>query len=240
MAFRPRGDGRSSPKRASWFVGGVAVGVLLLIMWLVVSPYFFASQGADQPRLGRGLPSRTPSAQHRDSPDLLQRCVDAARAMQPPLRRAASSVAQWETHVGAMNQLVSGAITLRQATAFWNRTRIGARQRATQFERAWTALQRQGVDCPRPAKLPSPSVPQLRSCAQEVHADMQVLRAARTAIGTWLSHVRAMNMLRMGEMSPAKATQMWLAMWQRGQHEINTYRVAARVAREASASGCPV
>jgi hypothetical protein len=63
-----------------------------------------------------------------------------------------------------------------------------------------------------------------------------VLHAARTAIGTWRRHVRAMEMLRMGHMSPATASRMWLAMWQRGQDEIETYRVAARAAR--SVSGC--
>jgi hypothetical protein len=240
MPFRPRGDGRMDQKRAraGLFLGGVTVGVLLLITWLVVTPYFFTS-GTNQPGLSRELPSRTPFGQHRSSPDQMQRCTDAATALKSPLRRASASVAQWEIHVGAMNQLVSGAITLPQATAFWNRTRVGALQRVQQFERAWTRLQRQGVNCPRPARLTSQSVPKLRSCAEEVHTDMQVLRAARTAIGTWRRHVRAMNMLRMGKLAPSKATRMWVAMWPRGQHEINMYRVAARVARVVSGSGCP-
>ena len=239
MTFRPKGDGRMAHKSAGFFVGGVAVGVLLLIVWLIVSPDFLSSDGADEPRLGRGLPSRTPSAEQPSSPDQMQRCIDAATAMKAPLRRAASSVAQWQIHVGAMNKLVSGAITLRQATAFWSRTRVDALQRVAQFERAWTRLQRQGVNCPAPEGLPSQSVKKLRSCAQQVHADMQVLRAARTAIGTWRSHVHAMNMLRMGMLSPSRATQMWLAMWHRGQNEINSYRVAVRVSREVSGSGCP-
>jgi hypothetical protein len=66
-----------------------------------------------------------------------------------------------------------------------------------------------------------------------------VLRAARAAIGTWRQHVHAMNMLRIGKLAPSKATQMWVAMWPRGQHEINMYRVAARVAHLVSESGCP-
>jgi hypothetical protein len=242
IASRPASDGRRDPKRAGWFVGGVAVGVLLLVMWLVVSPYFFRSGLADHTDhtdLGGGLPSGTPSSQHQSSQDQMQRCVDAALAMKPALDRAAASVAQWQTHVEAMNQLVRGAITLGQATAFWNRTRMGALHRASRFEEAWTRVQRDGVDCPRPSRLPSQSVQELRTCAEQVHADMQVLGAARTAIGTWLSHVRAMNMLRMGTLSASRATQMWLAMWHRGQHEIDMYRAAVRVSREVPGPGCP-
>lgn len=170
--------------------------------------------------------------------DQRQRCIDAVTATRLPLRRAASSIDQWEVHVGAMNQLVTGAITLQQATAFWNRTRVGARQRVDRFERAWTRLQRQGLDCPSPGMLPSGSPPQLRSCSREVAADLRVLHAANTAIATWRRHVEAMNMLRMGKMSPSTATQLWLTMWHRGQQEIRTYRAAAGAAN--SLPGCPL
>ena len=33
---------------------------------------------------------------------------------------------QWEVHIGAMNQLIDGEITLQQATRFWNETRRAA------------------------------------------------------------------------------------------------------------------
>jgi hypothetical protein len=135
-----------------------------------------------------------------------------------------------------MNKLVTGVISLRQATKFWNQTRVGARHRVTDFERARAALERHGVDCPSPAMLPSPSPQKLRACAREVTTDLRVLKAAETAIGTWLRHVHAMEMLRMGKMSPATASRMWLQMWHRGQHEIELYRAAARAAHHVS--GC--
>lgn len=225
------------------FLGGIAVGIVLLVLsWLIVSPNSGSGGGTDQARLsGERSPSATPSAtasaQLRPQPDRMQRCIDAATELKRPLRRAASSVDQWEVHVGAMNKLVVGAISLRQANAFWSQTRVGAHHLVAEFERASARLQRHGVDCPQPTLLPSGSSPQLRSCARQVAADVRVLDAARTAIGTWRRHVRDMDMLRMGKMTPVTAGRMWLAMWQRGQHEIDSYREAARAAR--GDFGCP-
>ena len=37
-----------------------------------------------------------------------------------------------------------------------------------------------------------------------------------------------MDMLRMGMLSPEKATAMWLSMWRRGVRDLDAYRAAAR------------
>lgn len=234
MGIRDRMDDQD----VAFLAGGVVLGLVLgaIGALLIVYPNSGSSDGTDQGRLSGALPSSVAHAQRRDAQDQMQGCIDAATTIELPLRRAASSMDQWEVHVGAMNKLVVGAITLQQATAFWNQTRAGARHRVAEFERALARLQRHGVDCPPPTLLPSGAPQKLRSCAREVATEMRVLHAARTAIDTWRRHVRAMEMLRMGNMSPSTASQMWLAMWQRGQDEIETYRVAARAAR--SVSGC--
>lgn len=233
MGIRDRMDDQD----VAFLAGGVVLGLVFgaVGVSLIVNPNS-DSGGTDQGRLSGALPSSVAHAPRGGTRDQMQGCLDAATNFELPLRRAASSMDQWEVHVGAMNKLVVGAITLQQATAFWNRTRVGARHRVAEFERALARLHRHGVDCPPPALLPSGASPDLRSCAREVATDMRVLHAARTAIGTWRRHVRAMEMLRMGHMSPSTASRMWLAMWQRGQDEIETYRVAARAAR--SVSGC--
>lgn len=182
------------------------------------------------------MPHASPAHHHASSGRMLG-CNRTAALIKPALRRASSSVAQWETHVGAMNKLVSGAITLPEASAFWSRSRVGALLRIHRFQRAETRLRLRGVDCPRPGALPPGASPKLRACAAGVRTDLQALSAARTAIATWRRHVRAMNMLRMGDLSPTAASRMWVAMWHRGQDEIDTYRTAAR--RASAVSGCP-
>jgi hypothetical protein len=145
-------------------------------------------------------------------------------------------VSQWEVHVGAMNKLVVGQISLQQAGAFWKQTRVDAYHRINQFERAASRLQEHGVDCPAPSLLPKSAPAPVRECSRQVGADLQALSAARTAIDTWRNHMRAMEMLRMGKLSPSMAEKMWLSMWQRGQHEIQAYQAATHAAH--SMHGC--
>jgi hypothetical protein len=208
----------------------LGAGFTLALSW--PTRHFDSGAGGDhqRARLSAQRHASSRSGRHQAVADQTKRCVDAVTAARFALRRAASSIDQWEVHVGAMNQLVTGAITLQQATVFWNRTRVGARHRIERFERAREQLQRDGLDCPSPAMLPSGSPPQLRACSGEVAADLRTLQAAGTAIQTWRRHVEAMEMLRMGKLSPSSATQMWLAMWHRGQQEIQTYRAAVQEA----------
>jgi hypothetical protein len=211
----------------------VAIGMGIVgLAWLVVS----GTQGSSDPggshtavgsRPGSNAAGGRGSVGTRQaSSTRLARCVDAASAIAGPLRAARASVDQWEVHVGAMNKLVLGQISLQQAGAFWAQTRIDAYQRIDHFEKAASRLRQRGVDCPAPSLLPKSAPVAVRQCSRQVAADLQALKAAGTAIDTWHNHVHAMDMLRMGKLSPSMAEQMWLSMWQRGQQEIQAYRAA--------------
>lgn len=165
----------------------------------------------------------------------LGRCVNAARTLQGSMDAAQPALEQWGVHVGAMNQLVVGAITLEQATAFWERTRLGAQRHIAAFRDAVETLRRQGVDCPSPALL-APGARALPGCARQVEAQIAVVRAATTSVDTWDQHVKHMDMMRLGELSPAKATEMWLSMWQAGARDLDAYDAAVRRGRQLD--GC--
>ena len=70
--------------------------------------------------------------------------------------------------------------------------------------------------------------PQVRSCARAVAARNKVIHAAETSARTWDKHVMDMEMLRMGHLSPAKATAMWIASWRTGVHQLKEYHAAVR------------
>ncbi len=82
-----------------------------------------------------------------------------------------------------------------------------------------------GVRCPAPDRVRH-AAPALRSCVRRVAADERALEAARTTLKTWGRHVKDMEMLRMGHMTPAAATQMWLTSWRSGLHQLHAYRDA--------------
>lgn len=184
---------------------------------------------AETPDTGATAPSDRPVATR------LSRCASASRNISGALEAAQPSLDQWAVHVGAMNKLVVGEITLRQATAFWNRTRVGAQRRVADFREAMRTLRQRGVDCPSSALL-APGARALPWCARQVEAEIRVVRAASTSIDTWDQHVQHMDMMLLGELSPEDATRMWLSMWQQGVRDLDTYRAAAREARQLD--GC--
>ena len=165
----------------------------------------------------------------------LMRCASAARTLQGSLDAAEPALEQWGVHVGAMNKLVVGEITLQQATDFWERTRLGARRHIEAFRDGVATLRRQGVDCPNPSLL-APGARALPGCARQVAAQVAAVRAATTSIDTWDQHVEHMDMMRLGSLSPENATDMWLSMWQDGVRDLDAYDAVARKGRQLD--GC--
>jgi len=160
-------------------------------------------------------------------------CRQVWQAQAATLRAADRSLAQWQTHVQAMNALVAGRISFAQASQFWARTRVGAMQRVRDFERSYRALRRDRSPCSvHGTGSATPAAP-LEACANAVRLRDRTLAVAHRAIRTWRGHIREMEMLRNGQLSPATATQMWIAMWHRGQHQLDNYHsVASRPAAQ--------
>jgi hypothetical protein len=214
------------------FVVGAVLGLVGVVLWVSVvdddggaaAPQ--ASTVADEPEAEpRNDDASAPPQQPTDT--RAARCSEGAEALEAPLGAARPALRQWGVHVDAMNDLVVGEITLQQATAFWDQTRVGAQRNVERFRKAWVALERTGVDCPAPGLLGrAPAA--VRSCARLVEAELGVARTARTSIRTWDAHVHHMDMLRLGTLSPEKATEMWLSMWRRGMRDLDAYRAAAR------------
>lgn len=235
--FRRAAD--DSASRAP-FIKGLLVGVLAVaLVWAILytvrppesqpaqpaassdrvdSPVVAGTEAAASAGAGPTAPGPTAEAQ----------CREVVAAQAPARRAAAAALAQWRVHVGAMNQLVAGEISLSQASAFWASTRVGAKRLLARYDAAVATLANSDVSCPAEPSdaggLPSP-------CRMAVTADRRELRAADTAIETWRHHVVDMEMLRMGHMSPAQATRMWLRNWRQGVDELASYRDARQRAR---------
>lgn len=226
--------GTTAPARllALTFLVGTMLGLLGVLLWVSVLDSDDTPSGTTDNTVAaepepeqRSSPSAAPVPAVADT--RAERCSEAAAGLEAALDAARPALRQWDVHVEAMNQLVVGEITLQQATRFWDRTRLGAQRNVDHFREAWKALERSGVDCPAPDLL-GPAPAEVRSCSRIVDAELGVARAARTSISTWDMHVQHMDMLRMGTLSPEKATEMWLDMWQRGMRDLGAYRAAAR------------
>jgi hypothetical protein len=220
-------DVEDGDRRWPLVVAGAVVGALVVgLIWVVQA--WVTTGVRDEPEAGSSrVVDPEPASQDR-SPDRLDRCREVFEAQAAPLRAADASLTQWEIHVGAMNKLVTGAITLQQATEFWDETRLSARGLVARFDSAMVDYSRRTARCPltRPGTLPAAEA----RCAKSAAARGKVLYEASVADRRWREHVHHMEMLRDGEMSPEEATRLWLQNWRKGAQELRAYRAAVGAA----------
>jgi hypothetical protein len=229
------------------FIVGSAIGALVvgLVWWgFAENSPDVANDDSRQPAQGQGAAT---SADAHDGPlagsasprpviSRLDSCEQVYSAQTEPLGAVEPAMSQWEVHIGAMNKLVTGQISLRQATQFWNHTRVRAQQHLQQFARARRTFDQRTVRCPLPRDMAS-LAPELRNCTRAVAARARTLHTATVALQTWRVHARHMEMLRHGEMTPEEATRLWLRNWHRGNREVQAYH-AARRATKGSTNRC--
>lgn len=218
------------------FLLGAVTSLVLVLTWSAFTGGDREPESSDGADLAQssGLLDSAPGdpgsadATTRPAPTRLARCASAARTLDGPLAAAQPALDQWAVHIGAMNKLVVGELTLQQATAFWEQTRVGAQQRVEDFREAMGLLRRRGLDCPSPGLL-APGARALPGCARQVEAEVRLLRAAGRSVDMWEHHVHQMDMLRLGQITPEEATQAWLTMWQQGARDLDAYQAAARL-----------
>jgi hypothetical protein len=213
-------------------VAALVVAVLVLVAVSAFGWHRSGSQGAQAnadtpngvaPFLAAAVPSAGP-----DSPSPaaatgpLAACRVLLSAESATIGTAVDALAQWRVHVAAMNQLVAGQITLAQANAFWSSTRTGATKRVAGFEQADQRFRSAFPDNRCSGQLPA-------RCQQAANARGATLAAAQTAVATWKHHVMDMEMLRMGDLSPAQATANWLHSWKAGVAQLHEFHDARQV-----------
>jgi hypothetical protein len=213
----------------------------------------FSWLSLEEQRSPRAPDSETVAIDHSTSPpapldtESLQAAIDTAveecravwEAQEQPLQAAAISLAQWQVHVDAMNQLVAGEITLAQATAFWEETRIQAADNVTAFTEAESDYVASDPSCPTPV-IPDGVVVDtevLAACENGIAARDEALNAAGVSIRTWHHHVMDMDLLRAGKLSPELAVELWQRYWRQGVDELAAYHEQLGEAEQESCAG---
>jgi hypothetical protein len=222
-------DDTHDPRTQRIFVVGTVVGaVFVLLLWAAVTVSTDPPNPGSSQRLtsgqGRDGPATMPSLSAASPQD--QACRELVADQAAAVRDARRSLAQWRTHVEAMNRLVAGEITLAQASAFWNQTRVGADRRLRAYQRSTAGLPDLDAACGG-----SSGAGRQPTCLDVAAARARQLRRADVALETWSRHVQHMEMLRSGDLDPTTATRMWRTSWRAGMREIDRYDAAARVAR---------
>lgn len=237
-----RGSHHYAESRPALFLIGIAIGATLIGavwggLWLDnARDGRDAASGANLSAPVSSSARRAPEQGQEQGPEQGEEgepdpCLEVYEWQAAAMRAGAAPLSQWKVHIGAMNQLVTGVITLEQATAFWDDTRVGAARKLARFRSALRDLEASEEGCPGTER--SHEKHDDGSCAAAVAARAPALRALDTALATWGEHVRHMEMLRLGHMSPEEAGQLWLASWRTGVGQVRGYQQAARGSRHA-------
>jgi len=218
------------------FVVGTVVGALVLgLVWLGFALTRSDGSSADPVAPLAGTPVSTVSAPETKTPSPQQvadahikSCSAVYTLQTAPLQAADASMAQWEVHVGAMNKLVTGAVTQRQANQFWNSTRVGAWTKLHRFTRTQQRYDQRTHRCPQ--QWTASANPAIQTCRTAVATRNHTLKLAAVALHTWRSHVVEMDMLKAGRMTAQQAQDMWLKSWVEGNHQVHAYTREAATA----------
>jgi hypothetical protein len=225
-----RTDDYVEPPMSLLLTVGAVIGALLVGgAWLGTS---LADRGSTPDGGSGGAAAAAPdppSNGGQASATRMARCRHVYRAQAAPLAAAVPALDRWAVHIGAMNKLVVGAITLNQATAFWNQTRKGAEHSIAAYRRAMRHYEYHlTVRCPQWPTAAARA--HERPCVRAAGLRDEELAAVDVSIRTWAHHVQDMERLRTGKLSPSAATSMWLMMWHRGVRQLHAYRHAAHAA----------
>jgi hypothetical protein len=220
--------------------------VVTLVALFTLGATVYASGGRDsapRPAAADVKPAdASPSAGHKaaahpDTADTafrraLASCRQASATQARDLKAAQASLDRWKTHIRAMNQLVAGKISPEQAKAFWTASRTGAAQEVARFEAVDKRSRGVSVDCSAPPGLDDHSahLAQLAACRQAADAQQAELNSGRTAITTWRHHIRDMELLRAGKISPFVGLMRWNKNWKKGDAELQQYREMRKAA----------
>jgi hypothetical protein len=176
----------------------------------------------------RGRRSPTATAAQADTA-LLQatdRCRAARLQATQDLVAAGGSIQQWRLHIGAMNDLVAGKITLAQATAFWDATKVEGKRTLALWKTVDQHYRAAALTCAAPDGAPATQA--LQTCQRRQAAVDALLDAARGTLADWAEHIAQMDALRAGRITPAEALHMWHTMYQRGVVGLKAYDGAYR------------
>jgi hypothetical protein len=227
------------------FLAGLAAGALIVgVVWGVQSMYGSGDEsstdGSARPRSAgqsadqESTPKTENKTENKTQNTVTRReeCRDLLQSQARLLRTGERPLAQWEVHIGAMNQLVAGAISVEQARAFWDETRVGAQRNLARYESARQRLEPAERGC-RPRAGHVHHGQGVGKCRAAVTARTRAVQALDTTLATWREHVRHMEMLRTGRMSAEHAGQLWLASWETGNQQVRDYHAALRASRHA-------
>jgi hypothetical protein len=220
--------GRHRRRQALWLLVATSVAVAAVVgaTWLVAAAVLDREDRVDATPSTENTFATTAAAQPAMT-RALNDCRTVQRHLSPNLVAVDSAVEQWRIHIDAMRDLVAGRITLEEATAFWEATRVQGKRTLAAWQRTDAGYRAARTECAPPGTASGPN-DALQACRVVQQGGEAVLAAARTTLPDWGRHIRHMDALRKGDLSATRALHLWHGMYQSGRDGVRQYDAARR------------
>jgi hypothetical protein len=206
-------------------LAAAAVGIALVLASLLGQDGRRAATSSGPPGSG--------SAPTSADPALAASCRSALALAERDLQAADAAMVQWRRHITAMTDLVDGKITLAQATRFWEATRVAGKRTVRSWERADAQFRRGSRSC---LAAPAAQLGREAACQVRTSAAAVLLATERGSLRDWRRHIKQMDSLRAGRITPEHALHLWNAMYQRGLTGLRQVDEAERAFRRVPAT----
>lgn len=214
---------RSGLRAAPVAVLAVAAAGLVVVLVAMLQP-------PDERATTSGTPTRSEAATAGNvDATVATTCRDAVALAERDMQAADRAMVQWRRHITAMTDLVEGRITLAQATQFWDATRIAGKRTVAQWQQADAEFRHGSRGC---LQSRAAGAGQAASCQVRTSAAAVLLATERASLRDWRRHIRQMESLRAGRITPAHALHLWNAMYQRGLAGLRQVDEAHKAFRE--------
>jgi hypothetical protein len=205
----------------------VAAGLVALMIAILQQPDDRATTAEPPSRSGATAVTSAVEA------SLAATCRTAVALAERDLQSADAAMVHWRRHITAMTDLVAGRMTLAQATEFWDATRVAGKRTVTTWQRADGEFRRGSRSCLESSSAGSgPGA----SCQVRTSAAAVLLATERASLRDWRRHIRQMESLRAGRITPEHALHLWDAMYQRGLSGLRQVDEATKAFREVPAT----
>jgi hypothetical protein len=203
-----------------------AAGLVVVLVAMLLQDDQTATSGP-QARTGS-----SPAADRADA-TLAATCRNAVALAERDLQAAGAAMVHWRRHITAMTDLVDGRITLAQATRFWDATRLAGKRTVESWWDADAEFRRGSRAClGAPVAGSGPAA----SCQVRTSAAAVLLATERGSLRDWRRHIKQMESLRAGKITPEHALHLWDSMYQRGLAGLSHVDEATRAFRTVPAT----
>jgi len=152
-----------------------------------------------------------------------QACAAEVTTAEAVVNATRIGAGHWREHVRARTDLLAGKLSQAATKAIWKRTRLAGPADLTRLAAATAAHQPTRGACAKIAGAAG------TACRHRMTVLDAAATAGRAAVHDWQAHLQMMAAHKIGDMTDARAQDMWVTQWRAAPKNLNAFARAYAV-----------